>query len=96
VADSDLLPSWRPGAAKTAILEFARSVTTPGPSFARPAERNAAFDNDGTLWCEKPVYPQADFLLRRWHGITVEAFDTEVRRFFDAQHHPALGVQHEG
>ena len=28
------------------------------------------FDNDGTLWCElwceKPMYPQADFLLRRW------------------------------
>ena len=29
-------------------------------------ERIAAFDNDGTLWCEKPMYPQADFLLRRW------------------------------
>jgi phosphoglycolate phosphatase-like HAD superfamily hydrolase len=140
VASSDLLPSWRPGAAKTAILEFVRSVTTPGPSFVPPAERNAAFDNDGTLWCEKPVYPQADFLLRRWRamavadparagqqpwkavmeddqvwlaglldhlpevirgvteaydGITVEAFDAEVRRFFDAQHHPALGVPYQ-
>ncbi len=62
----DLLPSWRPGAAKTAILEFVRSVTEPGASFVTPPDRIAAFDNDGTLWCEKPMYPQADFLVRRW------------------------------
>ena len=30
-----------------------------------PPERIAAFDNDGTLWCEKPMPIQADFLLRR-------------------------------
>ena len=24
------------------------------------------FDNDGTLWCEKPMYIQLDFLLRRF------------------------------
>ena len=23
------------------------------------------FDNDGTLWCEKPIYIQLDFLVRR-------------------------------
>ena len=28
-------------------------------------ERVAAFDNDGTLWCEKPLPIQADFILRR-------------------------------
>jgi phosphoglycolate phosphatase-like HAD superfamily hydrolase len=61
----DQLPSWQPGAAKTAILEFVRSVTEPGDSFV-PPDRIATFDNDGTLWCEKPMYPQADFLLRRW------------------------------
>lgn len=26
-----------------------------------PAERVAAFDNDGTLWCEQPVYTQVVF-----------------------------------
>jgi phosphoglycolate phosphatase-like HAD superfamily hydrolase len=62
----DLLPSWRPGAAKTAVVEFVRSVTEPGASFVPPPDRIATFDNDGTLWCEKPMYPQADFLLRRW------------------------------
>ncbi len=62
----DLLPSWRPGAAKTAILEFVRSVTEPGACFVPPPDRIATFANDGTLWCGKPMYPQADFLLRRW------------------------------
>ena len=63
---ADQLPSWTDGPAKAQILEFVRSVTEPGASFVPPADRIAAFDNDGTLWCEKPMYPQADFLLRRW------------------------------
>jgi haloacid dehalogenase-like hydrolase len=32
-----------------------------------PSERVAVFDNDGTLWCEKPLPIQADFILRRLH-----------------------------
>jgi len=62
----EALPSWRPGAARAAILEFVRSVTAPGDSYVPPAERIATFDNDGTLWCEKPMYVQADFVFRRW------------------------------
>jgi len=60
-----MLESWNDGEAKTRILEFVRSVTTPGESFVPPEARIATFDNDGTLWCEKPRYIQADFLLRR-------------------------------
>ena len=30
-----------------------------------PAARVAVFDNDGTLWCERPTYAQALFLLER-------------------------------
>ena len=30
-----------------------------------PEARVAVFDNDGTLWCEKPLPIQADFLFRR-------------------------------
>jgi phosphoserine phosphatase len=63
---NELLPSWSQSDAKTAILEFIGSVTEPGASYVPPPERIAAFDNDGTLWCEKPMCPQADFLLRRW------------------------------
>ncbi|HEY5248737.1 MAG TPA: HAD family hydrolase [Dermatophilaceae bacterium] len=60
------LPSWRGGAAKTSVLDFVASVTEPGEAFVPAGERIATFDNDGTLWCEKPMYPQADFLIRRW------------------------------
>ena len=67
--DKDLLPSWSDGAAKTAILEFVTAVTVPGASFVPPAERVATFDNDGTLWCEKPQYAQADFVFRRWKAM---------------------------
>ncbi len=60
------LPSWNDGPAKTAILDFVRGVTTPGDGFVPPADRIATFDNDGTLWCERPLYVQADFLFRRF------------------------------
>jgi phosphoglycolate phosphatase-like HAD superfamily hydrolase len=30
-----------------------------------PVDRVAVFDNDGTLWCEKPAYVQLDFLVRQ-------------------------------
>src|SRR3712207_8937300 len=38
---------------------------TGGPGYVPPEARVAVFDNDGTLWCEKPLPVQADFLLRR-------------------------------
>jgi hypothetical protein len=66
MASTDLLPSWRPGHTKTAILEFLESVTSPGPAFVPLAERVAAFGNDGTLWCEKPACQQADLLQAAW------------------------------
>ena len=30
-----------------------------------PAERIATFDNDGTLWCEQPIYFQVAFAFDR-------------------------------
>ena len=30
-----------------------------------PAERIAVFDNDGTLWCEKPMPIELGFILHR-------------------------------
>jgi phosphoserine phosphatase len=60
------LPSWNDGPAKTAIIDFVRRVTAQGdPDFVPPAERIAAFDNDGTLWCEQPMYVQFAFVLDR-------------------------------
>jgi hypothetical protein len=51
------LDSWNDGEAKSAILDFVRRVTKEGSSdFVVPDDRVAVFDNDGTLWCEKPNY----------------------------------------
>jgi len=52
------LRSWRPGQVRdaiTAFLDSARDVA--------PRDRVACFDNDGTLWCERPNYPQLDFFV---------------------------------
>jgi phosphoserine phosphatase len=63
---TDLLPSWRDGAVKSAILDFVSAVTAPGgPHFRARAERIAVFDNDGTLWCEQPMQAQVFFTLAR-------------------------------
>ncbi len=62
-----LLESWNDGAAKSAIVDFVTGVATPNSAtFMPPADRIATFDNDGTLWCEKPMPIQLDFILRRW------------------------------
>lgn len=59
------LPSWYDTAARRAITQFVAMTTQPGAStFVRPEERVAVVDNDGTLWCEKPMPIQADFTLR--------------------------------
>ncbi len=54
--------SWDDGSARRAVVEFVQRTVSEGV----PAEeRVAVFDNDGTLWCEKPMPIQADFILRR-------------------------------
>ncbi|MFC7273102.1 haloacid dehalogenase-like hydrolase [Paractinoplanes rhizophilus] len=55
------LAGWRDGQAKEAILEFVGRAAAEVPA----EERVAVFDNDGTLWCEKPMPIQLDFILRR-------------------------------
>ena len=62
----DLLASWNDGPALAAIREFVGRVTDEGsPDFAAPEERVAVFDNDGTLWCEKPMPIELGFILQR-------------------------------
>ena len=51
---------------RAAIVDFVGRVTAEGgPDFVEPAARVAVFDNDGTLWCEKPMPIQLDFTVRR-------------------------------
>mgnify|MGYP001825613096 CR=1 FL=1 len=62
----DQLPSWNDGTVKRAIVDFVeQSSSEGGPGFGAPADRVAAFDNDGTLWVEHPMPPQAPFLLEQ-------------------------------
>jgi phosphoserine phosphatase len=65
-ASPDPLPSWKHSAAWKSIVVFVDKVTSPGsPSFVPPSERIATFDNDGTLWAEKPVPFQLLFAFDR-------------------------------
>ena len=60
--EAELLTSWNASAARQAVVDFVkRTVAEDVPV----QERVAVFDNDGTLWCEKPMPIQADFILRR-------------------------------
>ena len=63
---ADSLPSWKEGPAKRSLIAFVEKVTKEGsPDFVPVAERIATFDNDGTLWCEKPLPVQLFFALDR-------------------------------
>jgi phosphoglycolate phosphatase-like HAD superfamily hydrolase len=60
------LGSWTDQATRATIVDFVARVTdADGPDFVEPAARVAVFDNDGTLWCEKPMPIQLDFTVRR-------------------------------
>lgn len=63
---NDPLTSWNNGINKQIIINFVESVTDPQNSnYVKPKNRIAMFDNDGTLWTEKPVYFQVAFILNR-------------------------------
>jgi phosphoserine phosphatase len=65
MAAEELLASWNDTAATAAIVDYVQRVTADGPDFVPPVERVATFDNDGTLWCEKPMPIQLGFILKR-------------------------------
>jgi hypothetical protein len=56
------LASWHDTPTREAIVSFAESAVERLPH----EERVAVFDNDGTLWCKKPIPIQLDFILRRF------------------------------
>jgi phosphoserine phosphatase len=64
--DPSLLSSWRDGPTREAIVAFVQSTTArDSPAYVPPHERIAVFDNDGTLWTEKPMPVQLDFIVRQ-------------------------------
>jgi phosphoserine phosphatase len=55
------LASWNDTPTRQAIVDFVEAATKDVP----PDERVAVFDNDGTLWCEKPMPIELGFILQR-------------------------------
>jgi hypothetical protein len=84
-AQDDPLPSWGPGAAKSAILEFVERVTREGGrDFVPLAQRIATFDDDGTLWPEQPLGVQLEFALDRVKALAPQHPDWSARQPFKA------------
>ena len=66
LVNSEPLPSWNESTQKKAIIAFVEAVTLEDdPNYVPPIDRVAVFDNDGTLWSEKPFYFQLFFALDR-------------------------------
>src|SRR4051812_8275996 len=76
------LLSWNDGAAKRSIIEFVDRAVAEVPV----EDRVAVFDNDGTLWCEKPMPIQADFILRRLSEMVAEDPDLAAKQPWKAAH----------
>jgi hypothetical protein len=79
------LPSWQDGNAKAAIIDFVEQVSQEGgPHYVPPADRIAVFDNDGTLWSEKPIYFQLLFAIDRVKALAAKNPDWKDRQPFKA------------
>jgi FMN phosphatase YigB (HAD superfamily) len=60
------LASWNNSKVKSEIINFVKTVTNKeNPDYIPPEDRIATFDNDGTLWSEKPTYFQIEFVFYR-------------------------------
>ncbi len=80
---ADPMPSWNDGPAKQSIIAFVEKATKPGaPDFVPVSERIATFDNDGTLWCEKPLPVQLYFVIDRVKALAPQHPDWETKEPF--------------
>ncbi len=59
------LPSWNDTDARRTVVAFVEAATREGDGYVPPEERVAVFDNDGTLWCEKPMPIELGFIIER-------------------------------
>ncbi|MFC5266087.1 HAD family hydrolase [Kribbella qitaiheensis] len=60
------LASWNDTPTRQALVDYVDgAVQEGGAQYVPLSERIAVFDNDGTLWCEKPMPPELGFVLQR-------------------------------
>jgi len=89
---SNDLALWYDTATKQAILEYVAAVTTPdSPDFVLPADRIATFDNDVTLWLEKPMYIQLQHGLRAIGRMAAARPEVRDRQPFRAVYERDMG-----
>ncbi|MGA8164470.1 MAG: HAD family hydrolase [Waddliaceae bacterium] len=82
---SDPLPSWNDTGSKRAIVQFVNKVSTKGSeNYVPPDKRIAVFDNDGTLWSEKPAYFQLLFAIDRVKELADQHPDWKTTQPFQA------------
>ncbi|MCF6225611.1 MAG: haloacid dehalogenase-like hydrolase [Xanthomonadales bacterium] len=82
---TDPLASWTEGATKQRITEFVNTVTDKtSPDFVPVNMRIATFDNDGTLWAEKPTYFQLLFIIDRVKAMAAEHPEWKTTQPFQA------------
>jgi len=82
---ADPLPSWNDGEAKKDILDFVDKITDEhGEYYVPPAERVAVFDNDGTLWSERPAYFQLLFVMDRVRALAPQHPEWKTEQPFKA------------
>ena len=73
VTFTDPLPSWRDGETRQSIIEYVKAISdTNSRDFIPIEDRIACFDNDGTLWSEKPFYFQLFFAIDRVKAMAVD------------------------
>ncbi|MFC9984605.1 HAD family hydrolase [Microbacterium keratanolyticum] len=76
---TETLMSWRRTPTRQAIEDFVAAVTT-GPDAVPVEERIAVFDNDGTLWSEKPMLPQLHYVTEQWKAAAAAAPELAERQ----------------
>ncbi|MDJ0799168.1 MAG: HAD family hydrolase [Calothrix sp. MO_167.B12] len=74
-AGEQFLDSWNNTGRKQAIIDFVNKVTNDGNYYVLPKDRIAVFDNDGTLWAERPQYFQQDFIESQSESVSKVKFN---------------------
>ena len=92
MAGEEHLASWNDTPTRQAIVDFVERVTTEGsPDHLEPEARVATFDNDGTLWCEKPMPIELGFILQRLAAMADQDPDLRGRQPWKAAHDQDYG-----
>lgn len=87
------LPSWNNVPLKTEILNFVESVSKESSAdFVAPKDRIAVFDNDGTLWNEKPLYIPVEYEISYIKNLVEERPELKENKLYNGLYEGNLAV----